>query len=149
MNKLVCLAFTLYFLSCLSPAMAACNSEMAKKAEEQASTLKTWSALHQSFKQYVTCDDGAIAEGYSNSVATLLSNWNDVASLTKIIAKDKSFGDFVIKHVDWLMTPSQLDSIDSHASKSCPTEAAALCGQLRERVSEIRSSSEQMDPVKR
>ncbi|WP_143109243.1 hypothetical protein [Dyella sp. OK004] len=148
MNRLACLAFALYFFCCLSPAIAACNSQMAKKAEEQASTLKTWSALHQSFKRYAACDDGAIAEGYSNSVATLLADWSDVVSLNRMVTKDKKFGDFVIKHIDWLMTPSQLESIDSQAGKSCPTEATALCGRIRERVSEIRSSAEQASPGK-
>ena len=149
MNRFICFAFALLFFGFLSPAMAACSSQTARKAEEQASTLKTWNALYQSFKHYAACDDGAIAEGYSNSVAALLSEWDDIGSLNKLVIKDKKFGDFVIKHVDWLMTPSQLEAIDSHANKSCPTEVSGLCVRIRERVKEIRSPEEQTDPGKR
>lgn len=58
---------------------------MAMKAESEASTLETWQAVLALYKKYKHCDDGAIAEGYSSSIATLLAGHrDDIGELTRL-----------------------------------------------------------------
>jgi hypothetical protein len=45
-----------------------CTRADAQKAEAEAERLETRSAVYLSFTRYAGCDDGAIAEGYSDLV---------------------------------------------------------------------------------
>jgi hypothetical protein len=119
--------------------LATCSVEQAKQAEEQASSVTSFNALHQSFKEFGACDDGAIGEGYSDSVARLLIiDWLKIASLQQAADADRPFGAFVLKHVDELMSPTQLEKIDELARLSCPKEAQKLCSAIKGRIEQIR-----------
>jgi len=113
--------------------------DRAKTAEEQASTIQSWKALRDFFHEFGECDDGAISEGFSDSVVRLLiSDWSHVSSLQEMVDTDRDFGSFVLRHIDDLMSPSQLNSIGELASRSCPKDARRICKDIRGRVEEIR-----------
>jgi hypothetical protein len=58
-----------------------CSVAEAKRAEETADA-RTWTDLHAAFKRFSHCDDGAISEGYSDTVGRLVSHrWNNIAEL--------------------------------------------------------------------
>jgi hypothetical protein len=100
------------FLGCISASSAqteACPRELAMKAESEASTLETWQSVFVSYKKYRQCDDGAIAEGYSSSIATLLADhWEDIGQLTRFSNQNTRFNKFVLRHVTstrpWALT---------------------------------------------
>lgn len=55
-------------LLAISDAAAApnrCAREDAQKVEAEASSLKTWPQIFDSYDRYRNCDNGAISEGYS------------------------------------------------------------------------------------
>jgi hypothetical protein len=116
----------------------ACPREQAVKAESEASTLETWQAVFISYKKYKQCDDGAIAEGYSSSVATLLADhWEDVGQLIKLNHESPSFGRFVLRHVDETMNLDQATIIQKNIAQNCPAGAKELCADIhRQFVSE-------------
>jgi hypothetical protein len=100
-------------------------------AENEASTLKSWTAVHSSFRSYAHCDDGAIAEGYSESVTLLLANrWNTLPSLAKLVADDPHFERFVIRHINGTVPRERLVKIASNARRDCPKDHRVLCDRL-------------------
>lgn len=125
----------LLFLGCVSVSVAqteACPRELAMKAESEASTLETWQAVFLSYKKYMKCDDGAIAEGYSSSIASLLADhWEDIGQLTKLGNKNTEFSKFVLHHVDETMSFDQAATIKRNAAKKCPSDAKKLCAEIQ------------------
>lgn len=123
------------FLAGVSASVAqidACPNEMAMKAESEASTLKTWQAVLESYKKYKQCDDGAIAEGYSSSVATLLADhWSDLGEVTRLNSQNAGFKKFVLHHVDATMSFGQATVIKQNIAQRCPPGAKELCAEIR------------------
>lgn len=132
------LGLVLGFSSCARAAPLKCTHDDAIKAETEASSLKTWGAVFSSYKRYQQCDDGAIAEGYSASVAYLLaSRWTDTGTLVKLSNANPDFRRFVIKHVDETMNMDQGKSIKKNAATSCPAKAKKLCIAIQQRFAEL------------
>ena len=76
-----------------------CTEDEAQKAEGVVAIVKSWERSHQHFKRYMHCDDGAIAEGFSESVSLLLAeHWGEIGQLGAILKSDPAFRKFVIKH---------------------------------------------------
>jgi hypothetical protein len=117
-----------------------CTQAEAKTAEEGADSMANWSQLHKAFTRFKFCDDGAIAEGYSDSVVRLLiEQWRDVSDLQKTFDADQGFEVFVLRHVDELMSPTELTHIQSNATNSCPSGAHKFCQKIIDRVGAVRS----------
>jgi hypothetical protein len=109
-----------------------CPTDLAMKALDEASTLKTWQAFFVSYKKYKRCDDGAIAEGYSSSIATLLSDrWQDIGQLIRLGNEDPSFRRFVLSHVDVTMSLDQATTIKKNVAQKCPSGAKKLCADIK------------------
>ena len=54
---------------------------MSRRSEQEADSLTSWDGLYRSYKLFGRCDDGSIAEGYSESVARILADAG-IAALT-------------------------------------------------------------------
>jgi len=107
------------------------------KAESEASTLETWQAVFESYKKYKQCDDGAIAEGYSSSIATLpADHWGDVSQLARLSNQNTAFRNFVVRHVDVTMSFDQATKIKKNVAQRCPSGAKKLCGQIQRQFSD-------------
>lgn len=62
-----------------------CSRDEAIEVEESASTLKSWPEVVASFQRFRHCDDGSIAEEYSESITkTLDTHWSTVGSLHEL-----------------------------------------------------------------
>ncbi len=119
------------FLSVSTYVQAECSKDDAMQAEAKAAQLKDWNDVYESYKRYSHCDDGAIAEGSSESVSQLLGKkWDQLSNLEKIIKKDKKFKDFVIKHVDQTIADDVRVEILNNTSKHCPSKSTALCRKI-------------------
>jgi hypothetical protein len=118
-----------------------CSRADAQKAEYGSSTLHTWEQVFRSYRLYPGCDDGAISEGYSNSVATLLaSKWKQLPDLMKLIKMDPAFEMFVLRHVDDTMSRDQDEIIRHDVSHKCPRDAAHFCVALSKRFADLNSA---------
>lgn len=115
-----------------------CPQNVAMKAMSEASNLKTWSAVFKSYKRYKQCDDGAVAEGYSASVADLLANhWADTGKLVTLSNANPDFGRFVLRHVDETMSMDQGKSIKDSATNNCSAKAKKFCREIQKRFMEL------------
>jgi hypothetical protein len=116
---------------------AVCTTEDAVRAETEASTLQTWTDVYNSYKKFGQCDDGAIGEGYSDSVARLLSeDWRNFGQLNQLTSRDKEFETFVLRHIDELMSPAQQLKIRDNASTHCSVHTTHLCNEIIARTKE-------------
>ena len=100
----------------------------------EAATLMSWRAVHDSFLKYRHCDDGAIGEGYSESVTLLLADhWDTLPELGRFAGKDKDFEKFVVRHVDETVPRERLERIATNARQRCPKQLTNLCKRLDSR----------------
>jgi hypothetical protein len=113
-----------------------CTQQDAINAEKRADSLKNWSAVYGAFEQFGQCgDQGAIGEGYSDSIARLLSSQGSTAEqLSQLTSHDRDFEQFVLRHVDELMTPDQAAAIRKNAESHCPSDAKRLCKSIVARI---------------
>jgi hypothetical protein len=108
-----------------------CTDAEAQRAEAQADTPRSWDTLYSSYKSYRQCDDGAIAEGYSESVARILvDHWSTLPRLANLATKDARFRRFVLTHVDATLDINDLKKISTDAKTQCSSELAAICADL-------------------
>lgn len=108
-----------------------CSKEEAQEAESVAATATSWRQLYQQYKLYAHCDDGAIAEGFSEAVTRLLSGrWRDIRELKAILEDDRRFREFVFRHIDETVPADRLDSIARNAAKRCPRNMKSLCSDI-------------------
>ncbi len=108
-----------------------CTKKEAQEAEGVASAAKSWGELHQQFKRYAHCDDGAIGEGFSESVSVLLAeHWGDIGQLGAILKSDPAFRKFVVRHIDDTVPVDRLERISKNADKRCPLNLKKLCHDI-------------------
>jgi hypothetical protein len=120
-----------------------CSPQEARMAEEGVDRLRSWADLHQAFTQFAHCDDGAVAEGYSDTVVEMLANrWPTLLQLNALVSTNPEFGDFVIRHIDVSARWSSSEVAAQNAQTSCPKAAAALCSRIVKRVDELRRVGE-------
>lgn len=115
--------------------MQACTREDSIKAETESSSLKTWRDVYRSYKLYHQCDDRAISEGCSSSVARLLADhWDQLTILKALAKKDPNFQAFVLHHVDEMMTAAQSKVIKENVLSRCPPSSRHLCRLIESRL---------------
>lgn len=108
-----------------------CTKEEAIAAEMAAPAAQSWEQLHQQFKRYSHCDDGAIGEGFSESVTLLLADhWQDIRQLREIVSHDSAFRKFVIRHINETVPVERLNRIVENANKQCPRSLKDLCRDI-------------------
>lgn len=113
-----------------------CTKEESIEAEGLA-TAQSWGELHQQFKRYAHCDDGAIGEGFSESVSILLAeHWGDIGQLGVILKSDPAFRKFVVRHTNDTVPFDRLEHIAKNADKRCPRNLKKLCRDIEAAASQ-------------
>lgn len=112
-----------------------CSTTEAQRADESANMQHSWDGLYKSYKLYRHCDDGAIWEGYSESVARILvDHWTTLPRLSYLARKDALFRQFVIRHVDATLDLRDLKKIAQNANTQCPAALKGICADLARRA---------------
>jgi hypothetical protein len=110
-----------------------CSAADAQAAEQSSATLDSWESIYAAQKRFSHCDDGAIAEGFSESVVHLLATrWSLLAEAQRLFTKDSSFQQFVLRHIDASADSAELDQIVALAKQHCPVSDKLLCNQILE-----------------
>lgn len=111
-----------------------CSSRDAFAAEQEASTLKDWDALYRSYEKFSHCDDGAVSEGYSYSVAWLLTGrWEGFGRLLVLAKQSSHFEDFVVSHVNETMSQDDANRLLRNLAE-CSRSGEKLCSRLKSAV---------------
>lgn len=125
----------LYRAPTASAETRACTAKEAQEAGALAATATSWKKLHQQFEHYGHCDDGEIAEGFSESVTVLLDErWGNIKQLPPIIKSDPAFRTFIIRHINESAPAERLKGITRNARKRCPVNIKELCRDIQAAV---------------
>jgi hypothetical protein len=113
------------------PAYAAtqrvCTEAEVREARKEADQLRDWESVYRSFKRFAHCDEGGIAEEYSDSVSRLLArDWKHLDRFVRLTS-DHGFEQFVIRHVDETMSEDEAALVVNNARMHCPPGAKRLC----------------------
>lgn len=140
MSRILAIALLLLFsMNANSAQPRVCSREEARRAEDEAARLPDWKAVYRSFKRYAHCDDGAIGEGYSDSVGGLRAReWIRLDELRRLTSSDKRFEQFVLRHVDETIPADELKLIVDNARFRCPAKAERLCRLIEARARQVR-----------
>jgi hypothetical protein len=112
-----------------------CGEDQAKVALDQADTFRDWDSLYKSQAEYGNCDDGAVGEGYSESVARILvDHWDTLPRLADLGKTNPGFQAFVIKHVDASLNNDDVKKIKENAKLRCPKGLSGLCDDLKKQA---------------
>jgi hypothetical protein len=131
MFRLAAILFLLSGIPIAAAQRGQCSAVEEQRAEMEADALRSWDALYKSYELYGKCDDGAIAEGYSESVARILvDHWNTLPRLANLAAKDARFRRFVLAHVNATLDLNDLKKIRADAKTRCPSQLGAICANL-------------------
>ena len=116
----------------VSAAEATCPLSYQRWISNELPSLKSWGALHKSFRKYVPrCDDGFMAEGYTEAVVVLLAKrWSSVHELAAVAKRDPSFSKFVLRHINASADPDDLNRIKEQAATQCSSKHKALCSAV-------------------
>jgi hypothetical protein len=115
-----------------------CSDTDAKKAFDEADNLRSWDALYASYNKYRSCDDGAISEGYSESVARIIvDHWSTMPQLGHILKKRADFRQFVLTHIDATLDEKDLQNIKAKAASQCPPTLAKLCNEVMHQADSV------------
>jgi hypothetical protein len=110
-----------------------CTKPDAIEAENSVSRLNNWEDIYKSFKRFRHCDDGAIAEGYSDSVVRMFADqWEGIETLINLTSSDQDFYTFVLRHIDATADKSEIEKIIANSSKHCPESAKAMCSAIED-----------------
>jgi len=112
-----------------------CSDADAQRAESEADTFRSWDTLYHSYELYHQCDDGAIGEGYSESVARILvDQWETLPQLAQLAKKNPGFRHFILKHVDETLDVNDVKEISANTKTRCPNALHVLCEDLRKQA---------------
>jgi hypothetical protein len=126
---------TLIFALLISPAFAegaACTLSDQHWLSKELPRLKAWDAIHESFRKFTPqCDDGFIAEGYTDAIVVLLSHhWSSLPELVAISKRDSNFIKFVVRHINASADPDDLKQLLSQVANQCPPENKEICVRI-------------------
>lgn len=146
-KNLVLLVATL--TSFASPAGAAslneCSPEMSQQAEVllPAASLD-WSSLHSHQKTFHSCDDGVLAEGYSEAVTHLFAKkWNQLSKFSTLAKKNANFKRWAFRHID--ASASSIDLAEILANTDTCLKSAltqSLCEEIRHATANALSEAQ-------
>jgi hypothetical protein len=108
-----------------------CTKAEGRRALDEAVMQRSWDTLYRSFKSYRQCDDGAISEGFSESVArVLVDHWKTLPQLARLAGRDSQFRVFVTGHIDAALDMNDVKKIRRNARTQCPTGLRTVCDDL-------------------
>ena len=146
MSLLLAVAMVLGLASLPSAATpkVSCSKDMYHRADASlASAADGWSSLMRHQKAFGSCDDGALAEGYSDAVVALLARrWDQFDAFFRLSSRSPNFRQSAIRHIDPTASPDDLREVVRHAAKCIGSDKAKhLCrdiaGAAREALEDL------------
>lgn len=147
--SLAVLAVLMLASSGAASAADACPASLYHRAEASlAKARATWPALLKHQATFGACDDGALAEGYSDAVVTTLAHrWDSFGDFAALSSKHPAFRRWAIRHIDATASDDDLRRIVRNAAK-CGAQAGGLCGAIRQAARNASAEQNQLTETK-
>lgn len=112
-------------------AAKSCTQAETEAAQTVVEGIDSWPQLAKAQQRFSLCDVGAVAEGNSEAVVRLLvDHWASVSELADVAARNPSFLQFVLRHLDTTLDAADLARVAQLATTQCPRENRRLCTRL-------------------
>jgi hypothetical protein len=114
-------------------ARTTCSTQMYDRADASLENATgSWHALQKHQRIFASCDDGALAEGYSDAVVKLLANhWERFPVFAALSQRDPAFRRWAIRHIDSSAASDDLKRVVRHAATCIhQVQAKLLCASL-------------------
>ncbi len=106
-----------------------CDDEMQMQALDQ-DEPRNWTDLYRLFKDFGSCDGGALGDRFSADVGQLFAEqWTHLDALNRLAA-NKGFERFVLRHIDTTIDENDLLVIAYYSKTRCPAAEKRLCGLI-------------------
>jgi len=116
-------------------ARRSCSTAMYNRADSSLGRAgRSWPTLFRHQQVFGSCDDGALAEGYSDAVAKLFADrWDRFGQFEALSARHPAFRRWVIRHIDSSATEDDLKKIVRN-TRSCRRDpnGKKLCASVRQ-----------------
>ena len=97
-----------------------------------ASASGNWGRLYKHYQRFGACDDGALAEGYSDAVVRLFAlKWNRFPEFAALAKRNSLFYKWTLRHIDATASGEDLAEVASKA-EACQVGEAQMCQAIRE-----------------
>lgn len=95
-----------------------CSIDMDKRADASLTMASaSWSSLLKHQRTFAACDDGYLAEGYSNAVVGLFAHrWDHFGEYVALSERHPAFGLWAVRHIDATATDDELRSVMRNAA---------------------------------
>jgi hypothetical protein len=125
----------LCFLLGVSAWAGECTRQDVNGVDAALEHMDSWKSVASVFRRFSKCDDGYIAEGFSDRISYLLADhWEQVPELVALSRTTPGLESFVIRHLDETINLSDARKIEYLAWNSCPNEAEALCRRIKKQL---------------
>lgn len=130
--RILFLFFAFLVASTCSAASTDCSEKEAQAAGNATDSMKSWTSIYSGFKHFGKCDDGGIAQGFTDAVVHLLaSKWSSLPKVAVFVRKDPEFYKFFLRHIDASADTDELKKIYSFAQSECPVSLQNLCAAIK------------------
>ncbi len=110
---------------------------MQHKLEHIIPKVSYWDELYEIYLEFNRCDDGWMAEGFSDKVTQLLvSQWDSILTCHKYTQSELSFREFLLNHIDPTCDTDLLMIIESNSRLKCDKGMSAFCEEIGQRASQ-------------
>jgi hypothetical protein len=110
-----------------------CSNDMSFRADASLeSAAGAWGSLLNHWRAYRSCDDGGVAEGYSDAVVVLLAHrWDQFDAFASLSKRNPAFRRWAIGHIDATTSNDDLKKV-VHNAASCTGSATKkhLCVEI-------------------
>jgi hypothetical protein len=109
-----------------------CSIDMYKRADASlVNAAGGWGPLSRHQKTFVSCDDGALAEGYSDAVVTLLAHrWDQFDVFVALSERNPTFRRWAIRHIDASASTDDLKTVVRNAARCAGAKTKDLCREV-------------------
>lgn len=132
---------TIFCWICIFPSQAdtpqniVCTPDESMRVYAEASSLKDWDGVYESFKRFSHCNDENVVEAwgaFSEAVVRLLANnWEQFDRLAALAKFDNEFERLVLKHIaDETIRSVVLQQVINNARTRCPANSLQLCKKI-------------------
>ncbi len=132
------LNFILLILLIMPPLNASgkdCTKKEEQIIESKAAYLKTWDEVFDSWEKFKHCDDGSIAEGFTESITkNLVKNWTEDGHLIRLIKNKPKFEKFILEHINEAVPYDRLSILGHMAEMRCQNSTLEFCMKILEKA---------------
>jgi hypothetical protein len=106
-----------------------------------------WPSLLKHERTFATCDDGALAEGYSDAVVTnFAKRWDQFGLFVTLSTRHPAFRRWSIRHIDASASDEQLKQIMLNAA-TCIGDVKSVCEAIHQAAANaLTEQTELLDP---